>query len=43
MGNRKSFGEYIKSIRLEEGLTLQTASEGLGYKTVGTLVTAFII
>lgn len=38
MANRKSFGEYIKSVRQEQGLTLQEASETLGYKSVGTLV-----
>jgi len=38
MGNRKSFGEYIKSMRHKEGLTLQEVSETLGYKSVGTLV-----
>ena len=37
MANRKSFGEYIRSIRIGEGLTLQRAAEQLGYKTIGTL------
>jgi len=37
MANRKSFGEYIRSIRIEQGLTLQGSAEQLGYKTIGTL------
>jgi len=37
MANRKSFGLYIRSIRMREDLTLQGAAEQLGYKTIGTL------
>ena len=37
MEKRKKFGEYIRSIRLERGLSQQKVSEKLGYKTLGVL------
>lgn len=34
---RREFGEWIKSIRKENKMTLREASESLGYKTRGTM------